>query len=283
MGKRPRSEAPPPAPVRRVRGKVGEVLIKDLDGTKGGTLSVPVDIQRWKPGEAPGGLQPCYICGSTEHRRAACPNKLEHGGHAIQRKLVCLGCRQRGHVLKDCPLRGGRLPGAEVGICFNCGASDHALRDCLEERAVDGALPYASCFVCGAKGHLSRSCPRGKGLYPKGGGCKRCGSTAHLVADCPSEGSGGGTVRGATTTAAAVPAAASTAAPLPSSRERATQASAAAPASATQKRGSGGGGGGEEDIGGNVAIMEGDGNGAALGGSRKREKYQGGKRHQHKK
>ena len=129
--------------------------------------------------------------------------------------VICLGCRQRGHYLKDCPVaqsggfdgynshaRGsssyqnnstGTASGAEGGalqkpglICFNCGATDHALRACTEPRDPKGALPYATCFVCNGRGHLSRDCPENaNGLYPKGGCCHICLQKDHLVKDCP--------------------------------------------------------------------------------------------------
>ena len=41
------------------------------------------------------------------------------------------------------------------------------------------------CFICKEVGHLAKSCPDNpKGLYPKGGGCKFCGSVEHLKSDC---------------------------------------------------------------------------------------------------
>eukprot|EP00606_Chrysophyceae_sp_TOSAG23-5_P001296 GSChrysophyteH2.ASY1.ANO1.614.1 assembled CDS len=101
--------------------------------------------------------------------------------------VICLGCRRRGHYLKDCPetqYRGAlEKPGL---ICFNCGARDHALRACTARRDPKGKLPYATCFVCNGKGHLSRDCPENaNGLYPKGGCCHICLQKDHLVKDCP--------------------------------------------------------------------------------------------------
>ena len=47
------------------------------------------------------------------------------------------------------------------------------------------AYRFAVCFICKEVGHLAKSCPDNpKGLYPKGGGCKFCGSVEHLKADC---------------------------------------------------------------------------------------------------
>lgn len=45
------------------------------------------------------------------------------------------------------------------------------------------------CFTCKETGHLTRECPDNpRGLYPKGGGCKECGSVEHLLRDCPERG-----------------------------------------------------------------------------------------------
>eukprot|EP00605_Chrysophyceae_sp_TOSAG23-4_P000085 GSChrysophyteH1.ASY1.ANO1.87.1 assembled CDS len=105
--------------------------------------------------------------------------------------VICLGCREKGHYLKDCPnanlenrgAYGGQKPGL---ICFNCGAADHALRACAEPRDPGGALPFATCFICKNRGHLSRDCSENAhGLYPKGGSCHICFQKDHLVKDCP--------------------------------------------------------------------------------------------------
>ena len=247
------SKAPPPP--RRQRGQIGQIIIKDLDGR--GEEIIPIDITKrppvnagagsgWRAG-APWGTpaltgRECWVCGG-EHRRSDCPNKLEvGGGHLIQRKLICLGCRQRGHLLRDCPSAGAAALGAGAsGICFNCGApsSDHSLRDCPVPRAPGGALPFAACFVCGGGGHIARDCPRGRGVFPRGGECKRCGSTRHTAAECER--------------AAAATAAVETSAPA-AARIR-TNAHAAARAPATR--------GAEDDVGGNVGTTFADDEAAA--------------------
>jgi Zinc knuckle len=100
---------------------------------------------------------------------------------------TCLGCRKRGHFLKDCPkVNKNSAADAAVDICFNCGLSGHALRHCLKHRNKDGSLPFASCFICMKKGHISKDCPENpNGLYPKGGCCHICLQKTHLVRDCP--------------------------------------------------------------------------------------------------
>jgi len=145
--------------------------------------------------------------------------KLEERNKSSAQNVVCLGCRKRGHYLKDCPMANsgsrsanfdsrGRTAyeapaaatpslaetaanssgngGAGGSICFNCGSSDHALRACPIPRDPKGVLKYASCFVCKQQGHLSRDCPNNlNGIYAKGGCCHICRQTDHLVRDCP--------------------------------------------------------------------------------------------------
>ncbi len=107
--------------------------------------------------------------------------------------VVCLGCRKRGHFLKDCPKVVGNAsmpmfdaPQKGQLICFNCGSTEHALRACEKPKRQDGYLPFASCFLCKEKGHIARDCPNNThGIYAKGGCCHVCGSTIHLARDCP--------------------------------------------------------------------------------------------------
>lgn len=97
--------------------------------------------------------------------------------------MECLGCRRKGHILKDCP--DAQANKNVSGHCFNCGSAEHALRDCPQP--YDGkALKFAKCFICGGVGHISKACPEnGNGLYPKGGCCHICLQKTHLVRDCP--------------------------------------------------------------------------------------------------
>ncbi|XP_037086211.1 uncharacterized protein LOC119106972 [Pollicipes pollicipes] len=100
-------------------------------------------------------------------------------------KKVCLGCRQPGHQVSECPQRtgGGQTP--VTGLCFRCGSTEHRLSECRAKQG-DGGLPFAVCFVCGQTGHLSRECSLNpNGVYPRGGACKVCHQRSHLADDCP--------------------------------------------------------------------------------------------------
>lgn len=106
------------------------------------------------------------------------------------KSMICLACRRRGHLLKDCPNEKvdfhGPLLTKGADICFNCGSKDHTLKDCKKHRDPGGALKFATCFVCKLMGHISKDCPSNpNGLYPNGGCCHICLLKTHLVKDCP--------------------------------------------------------------------------------------------------
>jgi zinc finger CCHC domain-containing protein 9 len=102
---------------------------------------------------------------------------------------VCLGCRKRGHFVKDCPKLALAPSFAEQDrpeVCFNCGSSDHTLKSCPKPRDSGRNLKFANCFICKKIGHISRDCPENpNGLYPNGGCCHICLQKTHLVRDCP--------------------------------------------------------------------------------------------------
>jgi hypothetical protein len=105
--------------------------------------------------------------------------------------VTCLGCRKKGHYLKDCPekpINGMVQTGVTSHICYYCGSRDHALRDCSSNPDPYNKtnLPFAKCFICQQTGHLSKYCPNNEhGLYPKGGCCHICGELTHLAKNCP--------------------------------------------------------------------------------------------------
>jgi hypothetical protein len=105
--------------------------------------------------------------------------------------VTCLGCRKKGHYLKDCPekpINGVIQTGVTSHICYYCGSRDHALRDCSSNPDPYNKtnLPFAKCFICQQTGHLSKYCLNNEhGLYPKGGCCHVCGELTHLAKNCP--------------------------------------------------------------------------------------------------
>lgn len=99
---------------------------------------------------------------------------------------ICLGCRKRGHFLKDCPSKPIVAEKRGTPICFFCGSNDHPLKKCRSYNGDDTNLPFAKCFICDETGHLSRNCQgNNHGLYPKGGCCHICGEITHLAKNCP--------------------------------------------------------------------------------------------------
>ncbi len=97
------------------------------------------------------------------------------------KNMVCLGCRQTGHMLKYCT----EINNLKKLFCFNCGENDHALRACTKPQT-PGHLPFADCFICKQKGHISKDCTNNiNGLYPNGGCCHICLKKDHLVKNCP--------------------------------------------------------------------------------------------------
>jgi zinc finger CCHC domain-containing protein 9 len=103
---------------------------------------------------------------------------------------ICLGCRKRGHFVKDCPKLSiapkSILEAEGPEVCFNCGSPDHTLKNCTKPREGRGSLKFANCFICKKVGHISRDCPENpNGLYPNGGCCHICLLKTHLVRDCP--------------------------------------------------------------------------------------------------
>lgn len=97
------------------------------------------------------------------------------------KKNVCYKCREPGHQLSQCP-----KISEKIGKCFKCGSSEHTSKDCVSKLKGADAYKFADCFVCKQKGHLAKACPDNpKGLYPKGGGCRFCGSVEHLKSECP--------------------------------------------------------------------------------------------------
>jgi zinc finger CCHC domain-containing protein 9 len=95
-----------------------------------------------------------------------------------QSNLVCINCKSRGHVIKNCPL----LDKREV-YCYSCGSRTHTYKECEKT-----GFGFAVCFFCNGTGHLASQCSQNpnQGIYPKGGSCHKCGSVWHLAKNCDS-------------------------------------------------------------------------------------------------
>lgn len=85
-------------------------------------------------------------------------------------------------MVADCPTVESQ---SEAGICFRCGSSQHPLKACPTMKDPKNPFPYATCYICKELGHISALCPANeKGVYVKGGGCRKCGSVRHRAQDC---------------------------------------------------------------------------------------------------
>ena len=62
--------------------------------------------------------------------------------------VVCINCKERGHVMKDCP----SLDKREV-YCYSCGSRSHTYKQCT-----DSGFAHAVCFFCNQTGHLAKHC-----------------------------------------------------------------------------------------------------------------------------
>lgn len=69
---------------------------------------------------------------------------------------------------------------------FQCGSTEHTSSTCNLKKGSEKSFSFATCYICKESGHISRQCPDNpRGLYPKGGACRGCGSVEHLAKDCP--------------------------------------------------------------------------------------------------
>lgn len=128
------------------------------------------------------------LTAADRHQKYVVEKNDEMREKKMQKGMVCLGCREEGHILKYCTVTQTPQTMKKL-ICFNCGKYDHALRACQEPQ-VPGFLPFAECFICKQKGHISKDCTENpNGLYPHGGCCHICFKKDHLVKNCPQKGS----------------------------------------------------------------------------------------------
>src|SRR5215469_8532356 len=79
--------------------------------------------------------------------------------------LVCYGCNQGGHMLRDCPIK---------GHCFSCGQQGHLRWNCPNQPN----RPRARCGNCGNNNHFAVSCPLPRNK------CTVCGFMGHRSEIC---------------------------------------------------------------------------------------------------
>lgn len=145
-----------------------------------------------------------------KYTRLAHQKSVRQALRTKQHRLVCLRCRQRGHVVETCPQATAAAAAAAANsngshvqrlgrqrCCYKCGSTEHSLKTCPQfqkdlanngtTRTTTTLLPFAECYVCGTAGHLASACPQNaeKGIYVNGGACKTCGSKQHLGKACP--------------------------------------------------------------------------------------------------
>jgi hypothetical protein len=121
-------------------------------------------------------------------------------------KVICLGCRKRGHFLKDCPLAlKGHFDGSASGSGgdskrnakaspFSSAADSQSATSSDVSAAVaaasssgNGGTGGSICFNCGSADHALRACPvprSEKGIL-KYASCFVCKAMGHLSRDCP--------------------------------------------------------------------------------------------------
>jgi hypothetical protein len=113
--------------------------------------------------------------------------KMQNRGsrHHGSKEGVCYQCRQTGHSVGNCPMKGNGASENSELLCYKCGSTKHSLSSC-QKRSSSNELPFATCFICKEKGHLASGCAQNeKGIYVNGGSCRFCDSRDHLATVCP--------------------------------------------------------------------------------------------------
>jgi hypothetical protein len=93
----------------------------------------------------------------------------------------CFGCKQFGHMVRDCPVA---QASGRSDMCFQCGQSGHWASACPRR------MPKGVCYNCGSAGHMSPACPQrpaGVAATPQGHiRCYVCQQYGHAAKSCPS-------------------------------------------------------------------------------------------------
>lgn len=181
----PQVSKPSTKPASVKKDKAGQ-LVQDGEGLFQGFRVKKEDEQRLRQlrdSLQSGGAKPDEVRAALKRERRNAEKEL-----AKSKKMVCYNCRQPGHFLSDCPQaqHSTKTVKDQVGQCFKCGSNEHTAKECQSKRKGGEAYSFAVCFVCQETGHLAKACPDNpRGMYPKGGGCRFCGSVEHLKSECP--------------------------------------------------------------------------------------------------
>ena len=129
----------------------------------------------------------CFRCRKSGHTMQQCREIISNESKEGQRRteILCFRCGSLAHSLSMCPVPAKYQSRTEVSDKATGRLDSDEITLLSDERLVE-ILPFATCFVCQGVGHLSRHCKDNKnGVYPKGGGCRFCGSKWHYLKDCP--------------------------------------------------------------------------------------------------
>ena len=100
----------------------------------------------------------------------------------ISKSVTCFGCRQEGHVVKDCPSKE-----KQNGVsCYSCGKLGHVARNCWNPRSFKPdkeERENRTCHLCGKVGHLKRDCRSTVGTKDRVI-CGFCGYVGHPMKNC---------------------------------------------------------------------------------------------------
>jgi hypothetical protein len=212
---------------KQIIKEVDKVVRKFLNGNEGSESAQNQGYQDKKSKSS----NRCFNCNEEGHIARNCKNhetpmechdpekKASEGNALVQKytnivmpwgkgseKRTCFGCKQPGHLQKDCRrfgLAGGKSE--EAGVIAKEAVRRSEYPKPGESQGVPGRVPKTQrrkeCFKCGQRGHKARACRNSKmeeGTRSRGSGgtggeivhksCFGCGERGHQVRDCQESG-----------------------------------------------------------------------------------------------